>query len=99
MWHIDERTNHMIPLVTVAGIAESYNTPRQLLPSAYLQTGHVNAIRPATILAGSMTGQIILPLIVDAHYEVDLDTLADWEHGEWVVSKSELEMVWPEEKK
>jgi CMP-N-acetylneuraminic acid synthetase len=99
MWHIDERTGHMIPLLTVAGIAEAYNTPRQLLPSAYLQTGHVNAIRPATILAGSMTGQTILPLIVDAHYEVDLDTLADWEYGEWVVSKGELEMVWPEEKK
>jgi CMP-N-acetylneuraminic acid synthetase len=99
MWHIDERTSHMIPLLTVAGIAEAYNTPRQLLPPAYLQTGHVNVIRPATILAGSMTGQIILPLIIDAHYEVDLDTLADWEHGEWVVSRGELEMVWPEEKK
>jgi N-acylneuraminate cytidylyltransferase len=99
MWHIDERTSHMIPLLTVAGIAESYNTPRQLLPPAYLQTGHVNAIRPATILAGSMTGQTILPLIIDAHYEVDLDTLADWEHGEWVVSRGELEMVWPEQKK
>jgi hypothetical protein len=46
-----------------------------------------------------MTGQIILPLIVDAHFEVDLDTLKDWEHGEWVVSRGELEMVWPEEKK
>jgi N-acylneuraminate cytidylyltransferase len=99
MWHIDEPTGYMLPLLTVAGIAEAYNTPRQLLPSAYLQTGHVNAIRPATILAGSMTGQIILPLIVDVHFEVDLDTLADWEHGEWVVSRGELEMIWPEEKK
>ena len=43
------------PLLTVPGIAEPYNTPRQLLPAVYLQTGHVNAIRPAAILQGSMT--------------------------------------------
>jgi N-acylneuraminate cytidylyltransferase len=99
MWHIDDQTGRMVPLLTVPGIVEPYNTPRQLLPPAYLQTGHVNAIRPAAILGGSMTGRVILPLIIDAHYEVDLDTLADWERGEWLVTKNELEMIWPEEKK
>jgi hypothetical protein len=29
---------------------------------------------------------------------VDLDTLADWERGEWLVSKGGLEMVWPDKK-
>jgi N-acylneuraminate cytidylyltransferase len=70
-----------------------------MLPPTYLQTGHVNAIRPAAILGGSMTGRVILPIMIDAHYEVDLDTLADWQRGEWLVAKNELEMVWPEEKK
>lgn len=96
MWRIDETTRRMNPLLTLPGIREPYNTPRQLLPSTYLQTGHVNAIRPAAILGGSMTGQVILPLIIDGRYEVDLDTLADWEHGEWVVSQHQLDMVWPE---
>ena len=86
MWRIDPQTGRMIPLLTVPGITEPYNTPRQLLPAVYLQTGHVNAIRPAAILQGSMTGTAILPLMVDASYEVDMDTLADWEHGEWVVA-------------
>jgi N-acylneuraminate cytidylyltransferase len=99
MWHIDGNTGHMMPLLTVAGIAEPYNTPRQLLPPAYLQTGHINAIRPAAILGGSMTGRIILPTIIDAHYEVDLDTLADWERGEWLVNKGGLEMIQPEDEK
>ena len=99
MWRIDNQDGHMIPLLTVPGIAEPYNTPRQLLPPVYLQTGHVNVIRPVAILGGSMTGRIILPLIIDYHFEVDLDTLADWERGEWLVSKSELDMVWPKEKK
>jgi N-acylneuraminate cytidylyltransferase len=98
MWRIDEQTGRMIPLLTVPGITEPYNTPRQSLPFAYVQTGHMNAIRPATIQSGSMTGQIILPLVIDAQYEVDLDTLADWQYGEWVVANRELEMVWPEEK-
>jgi N-acylneuraminate cytidylyltransferase len=99
MWHIDDQTGRMVPLLTVPGIVEPFNTPRQLLPPAYLQTGHVNAIRPSAIRAGSMTGRVILPIIIDARYEVDLDTLADWEHGEWLVAKKELEMIWPEEKK
>ena len=99
MWRIDPQSGRMLPLLAVAGISEPYNTPRQLLPAAYLQTGHVNAIRPAAILRGSMTGTAILPLIVDASYEVDMDTLADWERGEWVVATKSLDMVWPEEKK
>ena len=99
MWRIDPQSDRMIPLLSVPGIAEPYNTPRQLLPAVYLQTGHVNAIRPAAILHCSMTGTAILPLMVDACYEVDMDTLEDWEHGEWVVANRTLDMVWPEEKK
>jgi CMP-N-acetylneuraminic acid synthetase len=99
MWQIDPHSGRMLPLMTVQGIDEAYNTPRQLLPAVYLQTGHVNAIRPATILAGSMTGNAILPVIIDARYEVDLDTLADWERGEWLVANHPLDMVQPEEKR
>jgi CMP-N-acetylneuraminic acid synthetase len=95
MWQIDPQSGRMIPLLAVMGIAEPYNTPRQLLPAVYLQTGHVNAIRPATILGGSMTGRVILPIIIDAGYEVDLDTLTDWDRGEWLVSQGGLEMIGP----
>jgi N-acylneuraminate cytidylyltransferase len=98
MWRVDEQTGRMTPLLTLPGVAEPYNVPRQGLPQAFVQTGHMNAIRPGTILAGSMTGRVILPLIVDDRYEVDLDTLEDWQYGEWVVANRPLEMVWPEEK-
>ena len=47
----------------------------------------------------SMTGTAIFPLMIDASYEVDMDTLTDWERGEWVVATKTLDMVWPEEKK
>ena len=99
MWRIDPQSGRMVPLLAIPGMSEPYNTPRQQLPATYLQTGHANAIRPATILQGSMTGKAILPLIVDGSYEVDMDSIADWEHGEWVVATKALDMVWPEEKK
>ena len=98
MWRIDPQSGRMLPLLAIPGIAEPYNTPRQQLPAVYLQTGHVNAIRPAAILAGSMTGQVILPIIIDARYEVDLDTLADWERGEWLIANNPLHMVHPRRK-
>ena len=99
MWRIDRETGRMIPLLTIPGIAEPYNTPRQNLPPVYWQTGHVNTIRPATILAGSMTGKVILPIVIDPRYLVDIDTPADWEHAEWLVAQGVQGMVWPEEKK
>ncbi len=84
-------------LLDVPGIAEPYNAPRQSLPPVYWQTGHVDAIRPATILQkGSMSGERIYPLVLDARYAVDLDTPQDWLLAEWLLSFGGLEdIVWP----
>jgi N-acylneuraminate cytidylyltransferase len=89
----------MSPLLTVPGINEPYNAPRQILPTIYWQTGHIDAIRSIAILAGSMSGQVILPVMLDPKYTVDLDKLSDWEHAEWLVSQEGIQMVWPVEKK
>jgi N-acylneuraminate cytidylyltransferase len=105
MWRIDPESGHVVPLLTVPGLAEPYNAPRQILPPTYWQTGHIDVIRLATILAGSMSGGIILPLVLEPHYTVDLDTPSDWEHAEWLVFSKHprgahggQEIVWPEEK-
>ncbi len=96
MWRIDPQTNHMTSLLSVPGIAEPYNAPRQALPPVYWQTGHIDAIRSATILQkNSMSGQVILPLVIDPRYTVDIDTMNDWRRAEWLISQGELEMVWP----
>jgi len=99
MWRIETETGRMVPLLTVPGNPEPYNTPRQALPAVYWQTGHVNAIRPATILGGSMTGKVLMPLVIDLRYLVDIDTPADWAFAEWLVKEGVEGMVWPEEKK
>ena len=57
MWQVDDK-GVMQPLLTVGGIKEAYNTPRQQLPPTYWQTGHIDAIRPRAILEkNSMSGE------------------------------------------
>jgi N-acylneuraminate cytidylyltransferase len=78
------------------GFKEPYNMPRQALPRTYWQTGHVDAIRAATIrMKGSMSGEIILPLILDPRYTVDIDSPRDLERGEWLLTSGELDVVRP----
>lgn len=96
MWRLDPGTGYMNPLLKVAGIAEPYNAPRQILPSVYWQTGHIDVIRPATILEkASMSGEVILPIVVDARFTVDIDNPMDWGKAEWLVWNAGLEMVDP----
>jgi N-acylneuraminate cytidylyltransferase len=96
MWRLDPETGRLIPLLTVPGIPEPYNAPRQVLPPVYWQTGHIDAIRPATILEkDSMTGEALFPLIIDPRYTVDLDTPNDWAKAEWLVSFGGLGCVSP----
>ncbi len=82
-------------LIDVDGIDEPYNAPRQILPDVYWQTGHIDAIRPAAILNGSMSGKTIFPLMIDPNFTVDLDNLRDWVRAEWLATFGGLEMVWP----
>lgn len=98
MWTIDEQTKKMIPLLCVEGIREPYNAPRQALPDVYWQTGHIDAIWTKTVLEKhSMTGDTILPLMIDPHFTVDIDLPSDWQGAEQMVLNNPhgLEMVDP----
>jgi N-acylneuraminate cytidylyltransferase len=94
MWRVAEG-EPMQPLLKAKGVSESYNAPRQSLPAMYWQTGHVDAIRAATIRKGSMTGDNIWPVMIDGRYTVDIDTPNDWKRAEWLAFSGEIEVVWP----
>ena len=95
MWRLPQGEHApMKNLLEVEGIAEPYNAPRQSLPPIYWQTGHIDAIRTATILNGSMSGKNIYPLIIDPRYTVDIDNLQDWARYEHLVATGGLDMVW-----
>lgn len=95
MWRIDPETGQMKPLLAVEGIEEPYNAPRQVLPPVHWQTGHIDAIRPRVFSQGSMSGRVILPVLVDPSYTVDIDTPKDWTRSEWLVWNSGLDLVYP----
>ncbi len=95
MWRVGP-DGRLIPLLTVPGIPEPYNAPRQQLPPVYWQTGHIDVIYPRTMLEKhSMTGEVILPVFIDPRYTVDLDTPRDWERAEYLAVYGDLDMVWP----
>jgi len=93
MWRFAGEDKPMKPLLQIDGIAEPYNAPRQILPPVYWQTGHVDAIRVATIQQKhSLTGDVLYPLVIDPRYTVDIDNLSDWAKYE-ALANSGLEMV------
>jgi YrbI family 3-deoxy-D-manno-octulosonate 8-phosphate phosphatase len=95
MWRLNE-DGPMQPLLTHEGTAEAYNAPRQQLPPTYWQTGHVDAIRTATITQKhSMSGDAVWPVIIDPRYTADIDTPNDWRRLEWLATSGELNVVWP----
>ena len=95
MWRIDLE-GQMQPLLHVGGINEPYNSPRQKLPSAFWQTGHIDVVRPEVILEKhSISGEVILPVLIDPAFKVDIDTLEDWAYAERLVREGDLDMVHP----
>jgi len=96
MWRIEADSNQLQPLLNLPDVKEPYNTPRQELPKTYWQTGHIDVIRTSTILEkGSLTGDIILPVLIDPRYTVDIDTPADMARYAQLMQDPELEPVDP----
>jgi N-acylneuraminate cytidylyltransferase len=97
MWRFNGYDKPLQPLLKVEGVTEPYNAPRQILPQAYWQTGHIDAIRTTTITRkNSLTGDMVYPLVIDPRYTLDIDTLSDWEKYEALVYQGGLDMVRPD---
>lgn len=89
MWKIADG-GIMKPLMET-DFCEPYNMPRQLLPEVYWQTGYVDAAYRDTILEKeSMTGDIILPLIIPAGDWIDIDSVDDWRRAERLLESKEM---------
>jgi N-acylneuraminate cytidylyltransferase len=93
MWRI-AMNGLMEPLGKELGVAvESYNQPRQALPEVYWQTGYVDACRSGTILQKhSMTGEHILPLVIDPGDWIDIDSTDDWSRAERMLDNGDISL-------
>lgn len=91
MWRLAD--GWLAPLASCA-LPEPYNAPRQELPAAFWQTGHIDVVRRATVEAGTLTGARVVPFAVDPRYAVDIDTLEHWRAAEALLAAG-LECVRP----
>ncbi|MCJ7511498.1 MAG: acylneuraminate cytidylyltransferase [Anaerolineales bacterium] len=93
MWQVSP-DGRLRPLLEVQGVPEAYNAPRQALPPTFWQTGHIDVFRRSTVMdKGSMSGDAILPVLIDPAYSVDIDTSRDWERAEWLLESGDLDAV------
>ena len=95
MWRIgaDGFMRPLLENVWVGGALcnEPYNMPRQALPEVYWQTGYVDAAWTDTLLTGnSMTGERILPLMIDPSQWIDIDSPDDWRRAERMLESGEI---------
>lgn len=64
---------YLEPLLSVPGMIEHYNMPRQKLPEVFWQNGYIDITRPKTVIEmGMMNGKKILPLVIEDEW-VDID--------------------------
>lgn len=83
MWRLDEAGTYLNPLLTLENTPDSYNQPRQSLPTVYWQIGTLDVIRPRAILEkGSMSGEQILAYVVSQEQAIDIDDLASFQRAE-----------------
>lgn len=60
---------------------EPYNLPRQKLPPVYFQTGDIEIIRRETLIKGSISGDKILPLVIEPDEVLDIDSELDFKRA------------------
>lgn len=89
MWRI-EQGSFMKPIIA-SDIPEAYNQPRQALPVVYWQTGYVDAVWSITVTQkNSMTGDRILPVVIDPEDWIDIDSPDDWLRAERLLITGEI---------
>ncbi len=81
MWTTND-TGALEPLLTVSGLAEPFNMPRQELPEVWWHIGVLDVVRTDVVTEQhSLSGKLILPLKVDRSKSADIDTLDDFERA------------------
>ena len=75
--------NNLVPyLKTYGHIDEPYNICRQDLPDSYLHNGYIDIMNYSLLKQNKISGDKILPYIMNKTDTIDIDTLEDWERGE-----------------
>jgi len=89
MWEPDGE--YMSPFIDHPEIEDAMNAPRQTLPTVYQTTPDIGICRRSTVLdQGSILGEKVVPYEID-RTTVDIDTPADLQFAEFLLSESVLD--------
>ena len=87
MWSIGA-DGFMRPLLSISGVSEPFNEPRQSLPKVYWQVGYLDLIRTRTISEqNSLTGACVLPLKIDSKDSIDIDDEFSFQLAEFLMER------------
>jgi len=87
MWSIGT-DGFMRPLLSISGVSEPFNEPRQSLPKVYWQVGYLDLIRTRTISEqNSLTGACVLPLKIDGKDSIDIDDEFSFQLAEFLMER------------
>lgn len=90
MWII--KNNSLQPFLPehISNIKESYNLPRQSFNTTYIQNGSVDVAWTKTIInKNSMTGDVILPLVMNEEDSINIDNEIDFIIAELLIKRKE----------
>ncbi len=95
MWTVNDDSGYIDPLLTVPGVKEPFNLPRQDLPEVWWHIGVVDVVRTSLVIkTHSLSGTKIIPLKVDRASSADIDTLDDFERAGKLIDQ--IDCVRPE---
>jgi CMP-N,N'-diacetyllegionaminic acid synthase len=87
MWRTSA-SGFLSPILSIDGMAEPYNMPRDVLPVVVQQDGYVDITLPRTVFEQrSTTGRRILPFFVDDEPIVDIDYEPELAEAERLLSR------------
>ena len=90
MWIIEDDLQSMRPLLSLPGVKEPFNEPRQRLPQVFWQIGTLDVIKTKIILyEKSMSGTKIMPHVVSNDYAIDIDDWSSFEKARKVIENSD----------
>lgn len=73
-----------------SNIFESYNMPRQKLPDVYFQSGDIEVVRRETILNNTISGDRVIPLIIQQKDMLDIDHFNDLKKAEHKLNQKQV---------
>lgn len=96
LWQTEEVNNASIKPVLISDKKNIYELPRQILPKLYWHPGQIDCIKINTLInKKSLTGDNVMPYLIDEKYGIHIHSIEDILYAEWLVNTYNLNIIIP----